>query len=119
MSSDFVPLIAIACFGAGSAILTLIVPKLLAPSKRHPLKEEPFECGQVPLGEGRIDFMMQYYAYILMFVAVDVISMFIFAWGVSYFQLGFQSALIITSFLAIIFVPLGYALYLAGRKELW
>ncbi len=119
MSSDFTPLIALAGFGAAAALMTLMVPALLAPSKRHPMKKEAFECGQVPSGEGRLNFMMQYYAYLLMFVVFDVMSMFIFAWGASYVQIGFQSAGIITVFLAILFVPMGYALYLAGRRELW
>lgn len=119
MSSDFLPLLALAGFGAGVAILTLLIPALLAPSKRNPIKAEPFECGQVPTGEGRLNFMMQYYAYLLMFVVFDVMSMFIFIWGVSYFQIGVPSVGIITVFLAILFVPLGYALNLAGKNELW
>ncbi len=119
MSSDFLPLIALAGFGAAATLMTLMIPAILAPSKRHPMKEKPFECGQVPTGEGRLNFMMQYYSYLLMFVVFDVMSMFIFAWGASYVQIGFQSAGIITVFLAILLVPLGYALHLAGRRELW
>ncbi len=119
MSSDFSPLIALAGFGATAAVLTLLIPKLLAPRKRHPIKEESYECGQVPTGEGRLDFMMQYYAYLLMFVVFDVISMFIFAWGVSYSKIGFQSSIIIMVFLGILLVPMGYALFIAGRRELW
>ena len=29
-------------------------------------------------------FMMQYYAYLLMFVVFDVMAMFLFAWAVAY-----------------------------------
>ncbi len=119
MSSDFLPLIALAGFGAVAAVLTLIIPAVLAPSKRHPVKAEPFECGQVPTGKGRLSLMMQYYSYLLMFVVFDVMSMFIFAWGATYFETGIQGALIITLFLVTLFVPMGYALYLAGRRELW
>lgn len=119
MSSDFLPLIALAGFGAAATILTLVIPAVVAPSRRHPVKAEAFECGQVPTGEGRLSFMMQYYSYLLMFVVFDVMSMFIFAWGVSYFQIGIQGAWIIMAFLVILFVPLGYALHLAGRRELW
>ena len=119
MSSDFLPLLALAGFGAFAALLTLIIPMLFASSKRHPIKAQPFEAGQIPSGEGRLNFMMQYYAYLLMFVVFDVMSMFIFAWGASYFQIGVPSTGIIIVFLVILFVPLGYALHLAGRRELW
>jgi NADH-quinone oxidoreductase subunit A len=119
MSSDFLPLIALAGLGVFAAILTLIIPKLLAPRKLHPLKLEPFECGQVPTGEGRLTFMMQYYAYLLMFVVFDAMSMFFFAWGASYLEIGFQTSWVIIIFLAILFVPMGYAIYLAGRSDLW
>lgn len=119
MSGDFLPLIALAGFGAAAALLTLIIPALFAPSRRHPMKAEVFECGQVPTGEGRLNFMMQYYSYLLMFVIFDVMSMFIFAWSASYFQIGFQGVWIITIFLVILIVSMGYALYLAGRRELW
>ncbi len=37
----------------------------------------------MPTGEGRSHFMMQYYAYILMFVVFDVMSIFLYAWGSS------------------------------------
>lgn len=119
MSSDFLPLLALAGFGALAALLTLILPAILAPSKRNPIKEQPFESGQISTGEGRLNFMMQYYAYLLMFVVFDVMTMFIFAWGSSYFQLSVPSASIIIVFLGILLVPLGYALHIAGKSELW
>lgn len=119
MGSDFTPLIALAGFGGAAALLTMFISALLAPKRRHPLKTELFECGQIPTGEGRISFMMQYYAYLLMFVVFDVMSMFIFAWGLSSVQIGLQSVLVITVFLVTLLIPLGYALYLAGRRELW
>jgi len=62
---------------------------------------------------------MQYYAYLLMFVVFDVMVMFLFAWAVSYMNIGLQSSLYIIIFLAIILIPMGYTLYLAGRRELW
>jgi len=45
--------------------------------------------------------------------------MFIFAWGVSYNYINPQSISIIIIFLTILFVPLGYTLYLSGRRKLW
>jgi len=119
VSTDFLPLIVLAGFGGLAALLTMVIPAILAPKRRNPLKSELFECGQIPSGEGRVSLMMQYYAYLLMFVIFDVMSMFIFAWGVSYNYINPQSISIIIIFLTILFVPLGYTLYLSGRRELW
>jgi len=119
MSSGFDLLLLTAAFGFAAAVLVILIPLIFAPKKPSSVKHTVFECGQVPIGEGKRHFMMQYYAYLLMFVVFDVVSMFLFAWGVSYIDLGFQSAVVITAFLAVILVPIGYALTLAGRRELW
>ncbi|MDQ4101401.1 MAG: NADH-quinone oxidoreductase subunit A, partial [Thermoproteota archaeon] len=77
------------------------------------------ESGQMPTGEGRSHFMMQYYAYILMFVVFDVMSIFLYAWGTALFNIPRAATLPIIGFLAIMFTAMGYALYLAGRKGIW
>ena len=60
----------------------LLLSRLIAPRKlSNPIKFLPMECGQVPSGAGRTHFMMQYYAYILMFVIFDVMAIFLYAWG--------------------------------------
>jgi NADH-quinone oxidoreductase subunit A len=64
--------------------------------------------------------MMQYYAYLLIFVVMDVISMFLFAWATTTIELSsIQSAFVIGLFLVVIFIPLGFALRLAGKRDLW
>ena len=119
MSAEFGMIIALAAFGVVAAAPMIVIPLIIAPKKPTPVKLSPFECGQVPIGEGKFHFMMQYYSYLLMFVVFDVLAMFLYAWGVSSAGLGPQSSIIILMFLAIMFVPLGYAMHLAGRRELW
>lgn len=77
------------------------------------------ECGQVPSGEGRSHFMMQYYSYILMFVVFDVMSIFLYAWGTTFFAIPREATLPMLGFLGIMFAAMGYALFLAGRKGIW
>ena len=55
----------------------LLISRMISPRKKsNPVKFLPMECGQVPSGEGRTHFMMQYYPYILMFVIFDVVAIF-------------------------------------------
>jgi len=97
----------------------LILPLLLAPRRPTAAKNQPFECGQAPIGEGRTRFMMQYYPYLIAYTVFDVISMFLFAWAVSIGVLGVESSLPAVIFLVTLIPVLGYAIYLAGRRELW
>ena len=99
----------------------ILVPRLLAPRRPNPIKNAPFECGQVPVGAGKMHFMMQYYSYLLMFLVFDVMAMFLYAWAVAYqpLALGVASDWMVTLFMGLLFVPMGFALVLAGRRELW
>ena len=83
------------------------------------MKSASYESGQAPIGEGRVTLMMQYYVYVLMFVVFDVAIMFLFAWGIGYVSIGIQGAFVMGIFLAILFIPIGYALHLADKRELW
>jgi NADH-quinone oxidoreductase subunit A len=107
--------------GIAFTLPVVLLPKLLAPRKPNPIKNLPFETGQVPVGAGKMHFMMQYYAYLLMFIVFDVMAMFLYAWAASYRPraLGLSSDWVLTLFIGMLFVPLGFALYLAGRRELW
>ncbi len=99
----------------------VIIPRLLAPRKPNPLKNMPFETGQVPTGTGKMHFMMQYYAYLLMFIVFDVMGMFLYAWAAAYkiVPLGLSSDWVLTLFMGMLFVPMAFALYLAGRRDIW
>ncbi len=120
LASEFTPILYALGIGVMAGIPSLILSKLLSPRKRYnPVKFLPMECGQIPTGEGRSHFMMQYYAYILMFVVFDVMAIFLYAWGASLLSIPKQATLPMMGFLAIMFAAMGYALYLSGRKGIW
>ena len=118
--AQFTPIMYMFGFGILAAVPALILSRLLSPRRRYnPVKFLPMECGQMPSGEGRSHFMMQYYAYILMFVVFDVMSIFLFSWATALFSIPRTSTLPIMAFLGIMFSSMGYALYLSGRKGIW
>ena len=120
LASEFTPILYALGIGVMAGIPSIILSKLLSPRKRYnPVKFLPMECGQIPTGEGRSHFMMQYYAYILMFVVFDVMSIFLYAWGASLLSIPKEATLPMMAFLAIMFAAMGYALYLSGRKGIW
>ncbi|GFN42268.1 MAG: NADH-quinone oxidoreductase subunit A [Marine Group I thaumarchaeote] len=98
----------------------LLISRLVAPrTGSSPVKFLPMECGQVPSGEGRTHFMMQYYAYILMFVVFDVMAIFLYAWGSTILNLPRTATLPIMAFLAIMFGAMAFALYQSQRRDIW
>ena len=120
LASQFTPILYALGIGIMAGVPSLILSRLLSPRKRYnPVKFLPMECGQMPTGEGRSHFMMQYYAYILMFVVFDVMAIFLYAWGSSLLSMPKEATLPMMAFLGIMFAAMGYALYLAGRKGIW
>jgi NADH-quinone oxidoreductase subunit A len=99
----------------------VVVPRLFGPRRPNPVKNAPFECGQVPQGAGKMHFMMQYYPYLLIFIVFDVLGMFLYAWASAYkpMALGLSSDWMVTLFIGMLFVPMGFGLFLAGKRELW
>ena len=98
----------------------LLISRMISPRKKsNPVKFLPMECGQVPSGEGRTHFMMQYYPYILMFVIFDVVAIFLYAWGSSLLELPKSATLPMLGVLAIIFGAMSFALYQSGRRRIW
>jgi len=124
---DYGMVFIMALVGVVFTVPVVVLPRLLAPRRPNPIKNAPFECGQVPAGAGKVHFMMQYYAYLLMFLVFDVLAMFLYAWAAAYQPdlaagwagLGVSSDVALTLFMGLLFVPMGYALLLAGRRELW
>ena len=98
----------------------LLISRMISPRRRsNPVKFLPMECGQVPSGAGRTHFMMQYYAFILMFVVFDVMAIFLYAWGSTILNLEKSATLPIIAFLGIMFAAMAYALYQSKRRNIW
>lgn len=119
-ATSFSPVLLLFGFAVVATGPTLIISRMIAPRRTsNPVKFLPMDAGQVPKGEGRTHFMMQYYAFVLMFVVFDVMSIFLYAWGSSISSLPKSATLPIIAFLAVMFAAFAYALYQAGRKNIW
>ena len=119
-ASAYSPILLMFGFAVAATAPALLISRLVAPRGRDtPVKYLPMECGQVPKGEGRTHFMMQYYAYILMFVVFDVVAIFLYAWGSALLELPREATLPIIAFLGIMFAAMAFALRQSGRRDIW
>ena len=117
---NYSPILLMFGFAVVATAPALLISRLVAPRRgSSPVKFMPMECGQVPSGAGSTHFMMQYYAYILMFVIFDVMAIFLYAWGSTILNLPRTATLPIMAFLAIMFGAMAFALYQSQRRDIW
>lgn len=81
----------------------------LVPKKPNPVKNQTFECGLQTIGKTWVRFNFRYYFYALVFIALDVMVIFVYPWAVSLRNLGFFGLIAIVIFMFIIFVGYLYA----------
>ena len=96
------------------AVSTLLIPVTLRflkiiPQKPNPIKSSTFECGMETVGKSWVQFNFRYYFYALMFIALDVLVVFIYPWAVDLRRVGYLGLIVIVVFIFIIFVGYIYA----------
>ena len=81
----------------------------LVPRKPNPVKISTYECGMETLGRSWVQFNFRYYFYALIFLALDVLVVFIYPWAVEIRQLGIFAFTAILIFVVIVGVGYLYA----------
>jgi len=102
-------------FAAGTLILSSLVGKLANKNRRETkIKNTPYECGMLPIGEGQTRMSVKFYLVAMLFILFDIEVVFLYPWAVVYRQMLVENATLIfgsmISFLAILFVGYIYAL---------
>ena len=75
---------ALAVVGVAVPLTMVVVSSLLRPSVPEQGKSAVYESGEVPTGNTRIRFNIQYYMVALLFVICDIETVLIFPWTVIY-----------------------------------
>ena len=99
---------------AGFAVTTILLPATLRrikviPHSPNPSKYTNFECGLETIGKTWIQFNTRYYFYALVFLAVDVLVVFLYPWAVSLKEVGYRGLVAIAVLLAIVVTGYIYA----------
>lgn len=82
---------------------TLSLTKLVAPRRMTPGKAATYESGEVPTGSARGPMDIQYYLYVLVFLVIDVESIFLIPMVLEWMTLsGFELAAAIVFFLLVL-----------------
>ena len=70
----------------------------------------PFESGVLSVGTPQIHLSVEFYLVAIFFVIFDLETVFIFAWAVAFFELGWEGFIAVGLFIAILGVALVYEL---------
>ena len=96
------------------AVSTLLLPSFLrffriVPKKPNPIKSSTYECGMETIGKTWVQFNFRYYFYALIFLALDVLVVFLYPWAVDLRRLGSFGFIGVVIFISIIVVGYIYA----------
>lgn len=95
-------------------LLMVVIPIILrfakiVPSNPNPIKNSIFECGMETIGKTWVQFNFHYYFYALIFLALDVLVVFLYPWAVHLRELGLFSFITVLILVAIILIGYIYA----------
>lgn len=97
-------------FSFGMLIMSVVLGQR---GKRPPVKDTPYECGMVPVGEGTPRLSVKFYLVAMLFILFDIEVVFLYPWAVIYRDMLKESGGAIlgamVSFLVILFVGYLYA----------
>lgn len=113
--NQYIPVLILGMVAVLFAFGTLVASALLGKlGKRTRIKDTPYECGMLPVGEGSTRLSVKFYLVAMLFILFDIEVVFLYPWAVVYKEMLAQHAGLIfgsmTTFLGILFVGYIYAL---------
>ncbi len=96
--------------GAGVVVLLLLgLSEWLGPKKKNPVKDQPFETGNIPISLPGERFSVKFYPIAILFVLFDIEIIFLFPWAVVFRNLGVVGFISMTLFIGVLILGLVYA----------
>ena len=73
----FIYLAVVVAFSAAA----IVVPPLISPQRKTPVKQMPYESGMDPIGDARQRFDVKFYLIAILFLVFDVELLFLYPWA--------------------------------------
>jgi NADH-quinone oxidoreductase subunit A len=86
----------------------MFASSLLGPRTRGHSTHLPYESGILSLGNARVKFANHFFLYAIFFVMFDLETLFLFAWAISFEQVGVTGFIEALIFMLILLVALVY-----------
>lgn len=114
---DYVPVLLFMLVALSFPLVTLVLAKLVRPSRYTKVKAEAYECGMEAISDSRGQYAVRFYVIGVLFVVFEVETIFLFPWAVQYRALGLFGFIEMGIFLGIL--VLGYAYAWKKRALEW
>lgn len=88
----------------------LLLSSILGQRRANAATNMPFESGVVPVGTSQVKMSVEFYLVAILFVIFDLETVFILAWAVAFFELGWSGFIAVALFVFILVVALIYEL---------
>ncbi len=105
--------------GFGIGIFGYLLARLVSPRKDLPLKRVRYECGNKPLGRARGWYAMQYYAFLILFLTVEPITIYLFILLIMANTALVDVSILFLLILGMLAPTLYFGVKVAGRLKLW
>jgi len=90
--------------------LAFFLSRYFRTDRNDPRSMTTYECGEVPIGDAQIQFHFQYYIYAIIFVAFDLVTVFVLIWALVFSDLTELAKVFMVMFLGVLLVGVTYAL---------
>jgi NADH-quinone oxidoreductase subunit A len=108
MLFNFANILVFLIFGALFVGINVTLSRFIQTRNPHPAKLSTYECGEIPVGQGWIQFNIRFYVVALIFLIFDVEILFLFPWAVVFKELGGFAFVEMLIFIFILLVGLAY-----------
>ncbi len=109
MLDPYLGILILAAVGVLNAAAMMGVSHLVGSKRPTAVKASPYESGITPLGGTRERFSVSFYVVAMLFIVLDIETLFLIPWAVIFRDLGLVGFLEMTVFLFVLGVGLVYA----------
>ena len=105
--AEYFPIILFLGLSGILAIVLMVLPMILAPSKPDPEKLSAYECGFNAFDDARMKFDVRFYLVAILFIIFDLEVTFLFPWAITLKEtgvFGFWSMMVFLGVLTIGFI---------------
>ena len=109
MLDPYLGILILALIGVLNAAAMMGVSHLLGSNRPTSVKRTPYESGITPLGSTRERFSVNFYLVAMLFIVLDIETLFLIPWAAVFREFGLAGLIEVTVFLAVLGVGLVYA----------
>lgn len=106
---NYLPVAILTAIGVAFVAVSLFMSRMIRPSVKTKQKLSTYECAEVPVGDARIHYNIQYYLIVIVFLIFDVEVLFLYPWAVQLKQLGALGFFEMIVFVEVLVIALAYA----------